>query len=153
MKKNSITIRAIAPVLIVSSFIVLGSCKGKTSREKEVTGEDVKKEFREAVDTTAAYLSEERKQMINSYEKRIKNAEQQIAALKDKTVSAGETVQQEYRERIRTLESSVAGAKEDIIALKSSSKEAWGEFQEGVKAALEDLDQAIEDAKNEFKQQ
>lgn len=131
-------------------LLVLGSCKGKTGEEKGLTQEDVREEIEEAADTTAAYLSEEKEELVKSYQVRVDEAEAQIENMKQKIESAGQDIKQDYRQRVEELESRIAEVNQEIDQLESSSEEAWKELTAGVDSAVADLDQAITDAKSAF---
>lgn len=151
-KKNAV-IRTAIPVIIISALVFTGdSCKNKSTQDKQhnISREDVQEEVAEAVDTTLAYLSEEQKDLVKTYESQVEKAEEQIGKMKEKIDSAESIVKQNYQQKVQLLESQVAFVKLNISDLENSSKEAWKDLSAGLDSALVDLNQAIQEARNEF---
>jgi CRISPR/Cas system-associated protein Cas10 (large subunit of type III CRISPR-Cas system) len=128
-----------------------GSCKNKTAQHKdEISREDVVKELDEAADTALAYLSEERRELVNSYEAQVEHAESQIEKMKEEIKSVEAAVRQDYQQKIHLLESQVAYVKHNMSELVESSGQAWEDLSTGLDSAMVDLDRAIAEAKAEF---
>jgi hypothetical protein len=152
-RNRRIFIPVIIPMIIIVSMIIAGgSCKNKSGQNTgDVSQEDVEEEFEEAVDTAAAFLTQEREALMETYQSKIESAENQIQEIKDQFESKKATVRQDYQVKVQMLESQVAYIKKNIGELKGSTEAAWKEISVGVDTALVDLNKAIQDAKEEFK--
>gem|GEM_PF-3366411 len=153
------TLKKFSPKILTSlsvvAFLLLAiaavSCKGDPGEKKDdVTREDVEDKIEEAASTTRAYLSEERKKLINEFEAQISQAEEQIEVLKEKMEDATGQVKERYQKTINSLERQKADAQKQLNQLKESTEDAWDEVEKGVNKALSDLDKALEKAKDEF---
>jgi len=136
-------------MLLVGSLLL--SCKQDAgSSQDDVTAADVKEEISEAVDTSQAYLQEEKKEIYNEYEEQISKAENRIDVLERKIESGSNEVKNTYIQVVDSLQAKKSQVSDDIDRLKNSSDAAWAEVKAGVDEALSDLDQAIDDAESEF---
>lgn len=139
-------------LLVILALFVLDSCKqGKQEQKGETSIEDVKTEMKEAADTTVAYLSEERKDLVEGYENRLDKINNQIEAFEGKMTSAAESAKDSYRARIDKLQSRYAEVQKDLKEFKETSENAWQELNEGLEEAFNELETAVEDAQKEFK--
>lgn len=142
----------IIPVLMLSSFMILcGSCKSKSTQNRNVVSkEDVREEIEEEIDTASTYISEEKEDLLKTYESKLEDAEQELKKMKLQIASAEAAIRQDLQQKVQVMESQVAYIKLNIDQLKNSSENAWQELTTGMDTALNDLNQAIEDAKAEF---
>jgi chromosome segregation ATPase len=151
-RKKKTVIPVVFPLFMIASLVIAsGSCKSKTAQNSgDITQEDVKEEFEEAVDTSVAYFTQERKELMDAYESKVEAAEQQIQELKTQIDSTEVDVSQDFREKVQLLESQAAYVRNNINELEESAANAWKELSVGVDTALVNLDRAIQDAKEEF---
>jgi hypothetical protein len=145
--------KAIIPFIVVSALIITSNaCKNKTAQTRgETSQEDVARQMEEAADTTMAYLSDERRELVETYESKLEDAELQIKEMKEEIKSAQADVRQDYQQKVHMLESQVAYVKQNIGELANASEQAWEDLSAGVDSAMVDLDQAIREAKDEIR--
>jgi myosin heavy subunit len=151
-RKKTAFIPVVLPLIMIASMVITGgSCKSKTAQNSgDISREDVQEEVEEAVDTTVAFLTEERKEMMDTYQSKVETAEQQIQEMKEQLESTEAAVKQDYQQKIQMLESQTAFIKNNIQELRESSAEAWKQLSAGVDTALVDLEKALRDARKEF---
>jgi len=138
-------------LLVFTALLVLSSsCKYTTSKNDNISTEDVKTEFREAIDTTSAYVNMEKQDILNDLDARINDAENRIAELKDNISSQSAQVRLRYQTRIESIDSYISETKRSAEILRTASEDAWNEMLSGLDSAIVDIDRAIEDAKTEF---
>jgi uncharacterized coiled-coil DUF342 family protein len=151
-RNNKQFMKVIMTVFMVSALIIMGNaCKTKTTQNKdEISQEDVAGKLGEAADTTAAYLSDEYRERVESYKSKIENAEMQIKEMKEKIKSAETDVRQDYQNKVQMLESQLTDVKQNLNDLVKASDRSWEDLSAGLDSAMVDLDQAIMEAKDEF---
>jgi uncharacterized protein YicC (UPF0701 family) len=141
-------------ILAFATAFAFTTCNQQSKQDQgNVSKEDVKSEMKEAAATTKEYLSEEQQEMMNNYEQRLDQIENQIDDFKVKMESASEMVANSYQARVDKLESRYGIVEQEVKDLKNSSEDAWGELKDGVDDALSDLEDSLKDAREEFNQQ
>lgn len=150
--RNKIFTALLNSLFVILALLALDSCKqGKQEQKDETSMGDVKTEMKEAVDTTKAYLSGERKDLVAGYEKRLNQISNQIEAFEGKMGSTAESAKESYRARIDKLQSRYADVQKDLKEFKETSENAWQDLNEGLEEAFNELEKAVEDAQEEFK--
>lgn len=149
--KNIYTI-ILSSTIVVFSALTLNSCnQGKPQQqEDEISLQDVGNEMEEAVDTTMAYLSEEKENMVVAYEKRLNKINNQIDMFKGEMESASESARETYRVQIDKLESGYSEVQKDLDEFEDATEDAWNELREGLEEAFNELEEGIEDAREAF---
>ncbi len=108
--------------------------------EEGTTAADVSKEAREAVETTADYLAEQRAHYQDEAEERIAELEKRVDALTERVGEAHEDLVQDLRSRL-------AVARAHLRDLQEETDESWEELKDGVENAIEDLEGALDSAR------
>jgi phage repressor protein C with HTH and peptisase S24 domain len=101
--------------------------------EEGTTAADGSKEAREAVETTAEYLAEQRGRYQDEAEERIAELEKRGDALTERVGEAQEDLLQDPRGRLEV-------ARARLRDLQEKTDESWEELKDGVENAIEDLE-------------
>ena len=104
--------------------------------QAQTTGADVKKQTKEAVDTSAQYLKESKDEFAARMEAR-------LAALQAKTKALKQSTEAGAREKLAQVEKQEKAAGERLAAVKKAGSSAWKSLRSGVEQAVDDLDKGI----------
>ena len=132
---------------------VLPGCGEKDqtqSKPAAVSKEDVKKEAKEAYDTTKAYTQEQMQAFREQTEIKLNEYKEEIAKLQAKAEKMGGDAKAKADEQLTALDQKREVLAEKLKELSSSSGNAWEQLKTGIDAALEDLGNAYKKAAAEF---
>lgn len=137
---------------IVLSWALMLSCQQQPEkpREGEVTAEDVKKEVSEAVETTKAYLAEQKKKYVEEMETELADYRRRIDELQKKAEEATGEAKADMEKQIEKLREKQEAARKKLDELEKSGEKAWEDLKAGANKAMEDLEKAFEEAKSHF---
>ena len=102
----------------------------------QTTGADVKKQTKEAVDTSKQYLKESKDEFAARMEAR-------LAALQAKTKALKDSTEKGAKEKLVEIEKQEKAAAERLAAVKKAGSSAWKSLRNGVEQAVDDLDKGI----------
>lgn len=134
---------------------LLASCGQENEPNKaktEVTTQDVKREAKEAVQTTAAYASQKKEKYVSEAETRYNELKQRIDELAAKGESLKDEAKADIKKQIGELQAKQADVLDRLEEMKSASGEAWKDVASGFEAAFEELEKAYQDALSRFRQ-
>ena len=132
---------------------VLSGCGEKEqtqSKPAAVSREDVKKEVKEAYNTTKAYTQEQMQAFREQTEIKLDEYKEEIAKLQAKAEKMGGDAKAKADEQLTALDQKREVLAEKLKELSSSSGNAWEQLKKGIDAALEDLGNAYKKAAVEF---
>jgi len=132
---------------------VLSGCGEKDetqSKPATVSKEDVKKEVKEAYDTTKAYTQEQMQAFREQTEIKLNEYKEEIDKLQAKAEKMGGDAKAKADEQLTALDQKREVLAEKLKELSSSSGNAWEQLKTGIDAALEDLGNAYKKAAAEF---
>lgn len=116
-----------------------------------VTGEDVKRDLKQAGETTGRYLDQKQEDFRREFAERLSKLDEDIARLKQKAAQAKEETRPQWEATWRELEEKRAKAQAKLEELKKQAPDAWDEFQQGAEAAWKELQQGYNKAAKELK--
>ena len=132
---------------------VLSGCGEKDQTESKpatVSREDVKREAKEAYDTTKAYTQEQMQAFREQTEIKLNEYKEEIDKLQAKAEKMGGDAKAKADEQLTALDQKREVLAEKLKELSSSSGNAWEQLKKGIDAALEDLGNAYKKAAAEF---
>ena len=139
--------------LVLAYLIVIGSPSITTAAEQaqNTTKEDVKAANRQAVDTTAAYVKQERDEFIAQSQRDLDTMKASIDELNNHIKTADKDNKKKFELTLQDLKKQQRVANMKLDELKAARKEDWKNFKAKVEKANNDLKQGYENAKAEFK--
>ena len=103
-----------------------------------------------AVDSSIAATKEAKDKVQNEIEADLHATQVKISDLKQKTLTASQSVKKDLESQINNLEKDQKSLQVKIAKMKKSSGKAWDQMKNGAEAALKSLKESYEKAKNEF---
>lgn len=147
------------PVVLLSGLIALllfaaGCGEGqKGGEEKSVTGEDVKREFDEAVEATKAYLVQKKADLQADADERMKELEEMTADLQRRLEETGRKGREKADESIELLRREQEEVRERYREFKESGGSLREEAARKLEAALTGLEEAYRKARESLEDQ
>lgn len=112
-----------------------------------VTKQEVGEKTKDAAQTAWQYTKDQKNQVQEDLEQRIRDLKSQISDLKSRSSSA---VRADWNKSIDSLEKQQRSLEGKLSRLKKSTGKAWADMRKGVDEAVSKLTEAYEDAKNNF---
>jgi len=119
--------------------------------ENPVTASDVKREVKEAADTTKSYLDKNKDQFIASVDAQLKTLDAKINDLGQKAEGLKDDTKVEADKVLDGLREKRGELTQKLDELKKSSAQSWQEIKSGFSAAMTDFEKALEEAKNKIR--
>ena len=126
------------------------SASSKSGSETPTTGEEVKRQVQETVNTTKQYLAENKDEFVASAEKKLHELDASIAELSGKAAPLKEDAKAEADKLMTALNQKRSEIKGQLDGLKQASKEKWADAKAAFETALADLEKAYENTKAKF---
>ena len=146
--------KLVAMVLVAMFMSLNAACENRPDSEADkaaqVTSQDVKQETKQAVDTTAQYLEQEKEAFQNKLESKISEYDQNLDELKAKAQAMSADAQTEINQKIATLEAQKDALSKKAEELKATSADAWKEMSIGIDKALDELETSYQEAVSQF---
>lgn len=138
--------------LFVLSFFMLGLLFGCGGQEEQqaVTGEDVKKEAKEAAETAGSYAEAKKEEYQKKLNAQLEKYEQKIDALQAQSRVMAQDAKDELNEKLETLRDKKEALQQKADELESKSGQAWQDLKTGIDESIEDLNTAFEKAASHF---
>lgn len=127
-----------------------GEKEKSQSKSAAVSKEDIKKEAKEAYDTTKAYTQEQMQAFREQTEAKLAEYKQDIDQLQTKAETLQGDAKMKAEQQLAALRQKRDAASENLKDLSSSGASAWAQVKSGVDAAMEDLGKAYQKAAAEF---
>jgi chromosome segregation ATPase len=143
-------------LMAVALLIALGAVPGcgekdqSQSKPATVSKGDVKKEAKEAYDTTKAYTQEQMQAFREKTETRLDEYGKEIDELQAKAEKLGGDAKAKAEQELAALRQKRDEVSEKLKELSSSSGNAWDQLKSGIDAAMDDLGNAYKKAAAEF---
>jgi chromosome segregation ATPase len=143
-------------LLVITLLLALGALPGcgekdqSESKTATVSKEDVKKEAKEAYDTTKAYTQEQMKAFREQMETRLAEYKKEIDQLQGKAESLGGDAKAKAEQQLAALRQKQDEVSGKLKELGSSSGKAWEQIKSGLEAAMDDLGNAYKKVVAEF---
>jgi chromosome segregation ATPase len=147
MKQNTSPI-----TLFAISFFMIGFFAGCGGQEEQqaVTGEDVKKEAKEAVETTLAYTEAKKEEYQKKLNAQLDRYEQRLDALQARAEAMTGEAKDALDDRLEMLRQEKEALQQKADELETQSGRAWDDLKAGLDEAVENLDAAFEQAVSRF---
>jgi tRNA U34 5-carboxymethylaminomethyl modifying GTPase MnmE/TrmE len=142
--------------LAIMLLLALGALPGcgekdqSQSKPATVSKEDVKKEAKEAYNTTKAYTQEQMQAFREKTEARLAEYKKEIDELQTKAEKLGGDAKAKAEQQLTALRQKRDEVSQKLKELSSASGNAWEQVKSGIDAAMEDLGDAYKKAAAEF---
>jgi chromosome segregation ATPase len=130
---------AILLLLIMGVFQGCGDKEQPESKSEAVSKEDVKKEAKEAYETTKAYTQEQMQAFRKQMETKLNEYGEKIDQLQAKAEKLKGDSKAKVEQQLTALRQKRDEVSEKLKELSSSSGNAWEQLKSGVDAAMDDL--------------
>ena len=151
--KSVMFVRGLLAIMLLLAMAALPGCgenEQTQSKPATVSKEDVKKEAKEAYDTTKAYTQEQMQAFREQTETRLAEYKKEIDQLQAKAERLGEDGKAKDQQQLTTLRQKRDEVSKKLKELGSSGGNAWEQLKSGIGAAMEDLGNAYKKAAAEF---
>lgn len=118
--------------------------------ERQATGQEVKREMKEAVNTTRQYLAENKDEFVAKTEKKLRELDARIVELTARTGTLKEDAKAEADQLMTALRQQRSEVDKQLNALKQSSKEMWTDAKAAFETVFDELQKAYEKTKAKF---
>jgi F0F1-type ATP synthase membrane subunit b/b' len=151
--KSGMFVRGLLAIMLL---LALGELPGRGEKEQPqsksgtTSGEDVKKEAKEAYDTTKAYTQAQIQAFQEQTESKLAEYEKEIDQLQAKAEKLGGDAKAKAEQQLTALRQKYDEVSEKLKALSSSSGNAWEQIKSGIDTAMEDLANAYKKVVAEF---
>ena len=109
------------------------------SGEKQVTGEDVKKEVGEAVDTAKDFTKQKQEEYVKQINQKLKDMEVKIAELEAKGADLKDDAKKKWNEKLDDLKMKRGKVAEKVDQFSKSSADAWQGLKKDIDSAWDNL--------------
>ncbi len=133
--------------VVLSAWIPVG-CSQQS--DTGVTSKDVRKEAKEALETTAAYTQQQMEEFQKQVQAELAKYDERIDELQAKAAMLKEEVKAKFDEQIKNLREKRQVVQSKLEQLQASSGKAWEDLKTGMDAAMEDLEKSYQDAVSHF---
>jgi nitrogenase molybdenum-iron protein alpha/beta subunit len=139
-------------IVLVIAIAALPGCskEEQTENKKAVSGEDVKKETKEAYDTTKEYTREQIQDFRDKMATELDEYGKKIDVLQAKTEELGGDAKKEINQELAEMRQKYADAYDSLNELKNSGSDEWAQLKSEVDSAMEGLSNVYKKASDEF---
>lgn len=150
LQRNRKTVRKAPGVLMVAAVAILlaacGSQSDTAEKKTEVTGEDVTRETTEAVQTTQAFLAQQKEEYEKQVRTKLDELDAQVDELQARAKTEAIETKAELKEALEDFGRKREAAQKDLEKLEDAAVEGWEHMKAGMANAMEELEQAYEKA-------
>jgi septation ring formation regulator EzrA len=153
MRRNALVIMWV----VFLGVVFLVACGDRNAAEKsgtKVTSADVKKEAKEAIETTKAYSLQQKEEYQKQMEAKLQDFDREIQSLQDKVKSGASALKEDsiakFNQSMEELSKKKQAVAEKLNELKSESGKAWEDTKSGVDNAMDELGKAYDRARSHF---
>lgn len=150
LQRNRKTVRKAPGVLMVAAVAILlaacGSQSDTAEKKTEVTGEDVTRETTEAVQTTQAFLAQQKEEYEKQVRAKLDELDAQVDELQAKAKAEATETKVELKEALEDFRRKREAAQKDLEKLEDAAVEGWEQMKAGMANAMEELERAYEKA-------
>jgi myosin heavy subunit len=140
-------------IALIGALALAGCGKKEQTNETPlpaVSGEQVKKEVKEAVNSTKQYLTQTKEETVAAVEKQLQAADARIQELAEKSRSYTGTAKTEAESALAALRAKRDVAASKLEELKAASKEGWTNIKASFDVAIHELEKSFEELKAKF---
>ncbi len=117
------------------------------ARAQATTAGDVKREAKQAADTTSRFVGEKKDAFEARMKDKLAQLSTQMGELKKKAESGTEDVKKKARAELDALEPKKREVEAKLSELKSSGADAWQKLKAGVEGAVNELERGVQRAR------
>jgi chromosome segregation ATPase len=152
MNKASLVKGLLTITLLLALVAVTGCGEKKKPQNKTdaVSTQDVKKDTKQAYDTTKAYTQEQIKAFRQQTEAKLTEYEKDIDQLQAKAEKLEGDAKVKAEQQLTALRQKRDAVSEKLKKLSSSSGNAWDQIKSGIDASMQDLENTYKKAAAEF---
>jgi radical SAM superfamily enzyme YgiQ (UPF0313 family) len=148
--KSVMSVRGLLAIMLLLALLGCGENEQTQSKPATVSKEDVKKEAKEAYDTTKAYTQEQMQAFREQTETRLAEYKKEIDQLQAKAEKLEGDAKAKAEQQLTALRLKRDEVVEKLKELGSAGEGAWEQIKSGIEAAMEDLGKAYKKAAAEF---
>jgi len=137
-------------VALALALLIAGCDRPTPQSERQATGQDVKRETKEAVDTTKQYVAENKDEFVAKTETKLRELDARIVDLTAKTSTVKDDAKAEADQLMTSLRRQRSEVDKQLNTLKQSSKEMWADAKAAFDTAFDELQKAYEKTKAKF---
>ena len=148
------TVRLTALLLLCMTSALLTACgdeKEPATSKPAVSSEDVKREVRDAAETTMAYFEARKKAYQEQAATRLGDYDKKLGELKAMAMTMGDEARARINQKIEVLHKKEASAYQKLDELKIAADNAWEGSKSRMDSALAELENAYQETNKEVK--
>jgi chromosome segregation ATPase len=152
MNKASL-VKGLLTITLLLALVAVTGCgekKKPQNKTEAVSKENVKKEAKEAYDTTKAYTQEQIQAFQQQTETKLTEYEKDIDQLQSKAEKLEGDAKVKAEQQLTALRQKRDAVSEKLKELSSSSGNAWDQIKSGIDATMKDLENTYKKAAAEF---
>ena len=116
------------------------------SNDEQVSTKDVKDSVSEAVETTGAYMAQQKEEAVKDMQQGLEALDRKREALQAKMADLSDEARQDLQHRLDQLKAEQQKLEERLEELKTASGQAYEEMKAGLEQSLNDLQDAYKRA-------
>ena len=150
--KKIISAGSLVIIVLVIALATLPGCskEEQTENNKTVSGEDVKKETKEAYETTKGYTRDQIQAFREQMNTKLMDYGKKIDMLQSQTEELGGDAREKIDHELAAMRQDYADAYDKLNELKTSSSDEWAQLKSDVDSAMNDLSNIYKKATDEF---
>jgi uncharacterized protein (DUF3084 family) len=117
---------------------------------KPVTGQDVKEQYKDALNTTKDYAVQNKDEFIAASEKKLKDLDTKMDELTAKAAGLKDDAKVQADKALATLKEQRTVLAKKLDELKNATADGWDKTKAAFTAAWADVEKAYADAKSKF---
>jgi predicted RNase H-like nuclease (RuvC/YqgF family) len=137
-------------IMVFLGAVIVTGCKKSEKSGTEVTSQEVKKEAREAYETTMVYTEQKKEGYQKQIEAKLKEYDRKIEELEARAKKLKKQAREEINKEIRMIKKERQDLARKAEEMKTASGKAWEDIKAGVDKAAADLEKAIGKASKHF---
>jgi hypothetical protein len=148
------TLRVTTLLLLCMTTALLTACgdqKEPATSKPAVSSEDVKREVRDAAETTMAYLEARKGEYHQQVTARLEDYDKKLGELKAMAMTMGDEAGSRINQKIEVLRTKEAAAYQKLDELKIAADNAWQESKSRMDSAMAELENAYQETNKEAK--
>jgi len=140
-------IRMVALLIVVAIWTPAGCRQEQPESNADTDANQVREEIAEAAEATAAFLSQQSREILDGAEETFSQLEQDTQQLATDLKASGK---EGWSTMIADLEQKKTTAQQKLKELKAATRENWEDTQKAFEVAVQELKDAYQKAKAEF---
>jgi ElaB/YqjD/DUF883 family membrane-anchored ribosome-binding protein len=151
--KKVLFVKGILTITLLLALVAVTGCgekKKPQNKTEAVSTQDVKKDTKQAYDTTKAYTQEQIQAFRQQTETKLNEYEKDIDQLQSKAEKLRGDAKVKAEQQLTALRQKRDAVLKKLKELSSSSGNAWDQIKSGIDATMKDLEDTYKKAAAEF---